>query len=237
MIGPTQAASGTTMQTLIRAAVLIAVAGTLFACKPKAEPASGPEALAEAAPAGEANVAATDNLIEACVINMTEPESVRLTTYWDAESLRKNSDSPSSARSIYWASEEEKQSQTRGGSGPLTIRCKSSDTPAISFTFSAHASTEAEVPLGTGEYEIVDGSQGAAQPGKFVASSVVYDGRRIGSVSGTLNLDRFDMDGVRGLFRVNGKGTDGEDFFFEGTFEIPCRGGAMESACESNRSF
>ncbi|HEU4779487.1 MAG TPA: hypothetical protein VFS58_06350 [Steroidobacteraceae bacterium] len=228
------------MQPLIRAAVFIAVAGTLFACSPKAEPEAEPEAVAETAPAPEADPAANDNMMEACVITMTEPEPIRVTTYWDAASRMNQSDSPSSARSVYWASAEEKASFTRGSSaGQLNIRCTSRSSPRISLSISAHTSTEQEVPLGAGEYPIVGNAQGALQPGQFLASSVLFDQYRIDPTGGTLTIDRFDMDGVRGSFRIEGTeaGANGGDVRLEGTFDIPCRGGPTEGACESSRSL
>jgi hypothetical protein len=235
MIDATQAAHGTPMQTLIRAAVVITVAGTLFACKPKADPTP----VADVAPAEEIGTELDENMLEACLITITEPESIRWTTYWDAAAVMNNSESPSNARSIYWANEEERKSLGRSSSAaPLTIRCSSNDSPSISLSFSSYSSTEQQVPLDSGEYEIVPSSAGDPQPGQFVAGSVLFDQRTIEPISGTLTIDRFDLDGVRGSFRMDGRerGEDGEEFRLEGTFDLPCGGGAMESACESTRS-
>ncbi|HEY6123553.1 MAG TPA: hypothetical protein VIV63_02790 [Steroidobacteraceae bacterium] len=226
------------MQTLIRAAVVIAVAGTLFACKPK--PEAKPVAEAEATDDSEAGPG--ENLLEACVITMTEPELVRWTTYWDAAAGVNNTESESIARSEFWANDEEKKSLSRSSSAaPLTIQCSSNDEPSIAVSFSSYSSTMNDIPLGSGEYAIVSSSGGDPQPGQFQAGPVLYDQRTIAVTGGTLTIDRFDMEGVRGAFRVDGKadgedGEEGQEYRFEGTFEIPCRGGSMESACESNKA-
>jgi hypothetical protein len=221
------------MQTLIRAAVVLAFAGTLFACKPKPEPAP----VAEAEEEQEAEAASTGEMIEACTITMTEPESVRWTTYWDTEQLVNMSESPSSARSAYWADEEERKTLAKTNAvEPLVIRCSSDESPSIAISFMSYTSPLASVPLGSGEYEIVGGA-GDPPPGKFKGGSIAYDQRTLEPTTGTLSIDRFDMDGVRGSFRMDAKeGEDGEEFRFEGTFDIPCRGGQLESACESRQS-
>jgi hypothetical protein len=221
------------MQTLIRAAVVIAVAGTLFACKPKPEPV----AVAEEEPAEEAEAAASQNLLEACTIKMTQPESLSWTTYWDAGSLASGAETPSIVRSAYWANEEERKTLTQTNSvEPLTIRCSSDESPNISISFSSYSSPLATVPLGSGEYPIV--GSGDPPPGTFRAGSITYDQRTIEVTDGSLTIDRFDMDGVRGSFRMDGKeeGENAGEFRFEGTFDLPCRGGPLESGCEANKS-
>jgi hypothetical protein len=226
------------MQTLFRAAVIIAVAGTLFACKPKPEPVP----VAEAEAADETDTGPGENALEACVITMTEPEQIRWTTYWDAAAGVNNTESASSAHSVYWANEEERKSLGRSSSAaPLTIQCSSNDSPNISVSFSSYSSTDKDIPLDSGEYAIVGSAGGDPQPGQFQAGPVLYDQRTVEVTGGTLTIDRLDMEGVRGAFRVDGReagadGEDGQEFRFEGTFEIPCRGGSMESACESNKA-
>jgi hypothetical protein len=223
------------MQTLIRAAVVLAFAGTLFACKPKPEPVP----VAEAEPEEEAEAATTENMIEACTITMTEPESMSWTTYWSAEQLSNSSETPSNARSAYWANEEERKTLTQTNSvEPLLIHCSSDESPSISISFTSYTSPLNTVPFGSGEYEIVGGADGDPPPGKFRAGSIIYDQRKIEPTSGSLSIDRFDADGVRGSFRMDGKetGDDGAEFRFEGTFDIPCVGGPLESGCEANKS-
>ena len=223
------------MQTLIRAAVVLAFAGTLFACKPKPEPV----AVAEEAPAEEAEEGSSEHLLEACTIKITEPEQVSWTTYWDAESLASGAENPSSARSAYWANEEERKTLAKTNSvEPLTIRCSSDESPNISISFSWYSSPLATVPLNSGEYPIV--GDGDPEPGQFKAGSVIYrSAHDRADYRLALVIDRFDMDGVRGSFRMDGKeeGEDGAEFRFEGTFDIPCRGGPLESACEPNSPY
>jgi hypothetical protein len=222
------------MRSPISAAVLIATTCLLFACKP----ATAPGPVAEAAPAEETAAAPTGpGMLEACTIKMSQPEATEWTTYWDTSAVLQDGEGPSSARSEFWANDEEKKALARSSSAlPLSIRCSSDSQPTLSISLSAITSTEKEVPFDGGEYTVV--SQGQVQPGQFLAAPVMFGQRMFEVTRGTLNVDRFDSSGVRGRFRLEGTETsgDGAEFELEGSFDIPCRGGSMESACDGNRT-
>jgi len=229
------ASHGSPMQTLLRASLVIAVTSMLFACKPKPEPEQVAEAeSADAEP--EEQASSFDNtMIEACEISMSGAESQDWTTYWDAAS----SASPSSARSIYWADEDEKQLLLkRSVPTPLTIQCSSKESPKVSISLSAPTSKEENVPLVAADYGIVGNASGAPLPGQFQVGTISVGERRFEVASGTLQISGFDTYGVRGSFQMQGAeaGEDGEAFTLEGTFDIPCRGGPMEGECEANKA-
>ncbi|HEU5134977.1 MAG TPA: hypothetical protein VFU13_07520 [Steroidobacteraceae bacterium] len=225
------------MPTLLRASLLIVVTSMLFACKPKPAPEQVAEAeTAETESAAEEESSGASTMIEACEISMSEPESEDWTTYWDKASRV----SPSSARSIYWADEEEKQLLLkRSVPVPLAIQCSTDASPKVSVSLSAPTSGEADVPLVAGEYRIVGKSSGRPLPGQFQAENISVGERSFEPVSGTLQITGFDSYGVRGSFQIQGKeaGEEGAAFSLQGTFDIPCRGGNMEGECDSNEAI
>lgn len=224
------------MHTLLRASLLIAVSSMLFACKPKPAPEQVAEAeSAEAEPEADDESSFNETMLEACQISMSGAESQDWTTYWNAAS----SVSPSSARSIYWADEEEKQLLLkRSVPTPLTIQCSSSESPKVSISLSAPTSNEEKVPMVAADYGIVGKAAGRPLPGQFQVGTIAVGERRFEVTSGTLQISGFDTYGVRGSFQMQGSeaGEDGEAFTLEGTFDIPCRGGSMEGECEANKA-
>jgi hypothetical protein len=176
-------------------------------------------------------------MLEACTIKMSQPEATEWTTYWNTAAVLQDGEGPSSARSEFWANDEEKQALARSSQAlPLSIRCSSDEQPTLSISLAAITSTEKEVPMDGGEYTIV--GNGQVQPGQFLAAPVMFGQRMFEVTRGTLNVDRFDSSGVRGRFRLEGTETsgDGAEVELEGSFDIPCRGGSMESACDGNRT-
>ena len=174
-------------------------------------------------------------MLEACQISMSGAESEDWTTYWNAAS----SVSPSSARSIYWADEDEKQLLLkRTVPTPLSFQCSSNESPKVSISLSAPTSREENVPLVAAQYGIVGKNSGAPLPGQFQVGTISVGDRRFEVASGTLQISGFDTYGVRGSFQMQGSetGEDGEAFTLEGTFDIPCRGGSMEGECEANKA-
>jgi len=223
------------MHTLLRASLVIVVASTFFACKPKPES----EPVAEAEPEAEEETVVADTMIEACQVTMTEPESQRWTTYWDASATLPAGPSPSSASSYHWANPDEKALLVkRNAAVPLAILCASNDSPGVYVSLAAFTSGDATIPLASGEYEIVGRVEGELPPGLFQAATIMAGPRRFEAKSGTLDIDNFDMSGVRGSFRIQGTeaGEDGADFTVEGSFDIPCRGGDMENLCEADKT-
>ncbi|MES1263805.1 MAG: hypothetical protein ABUL69_05575 [Peristeroidobacter soli] len=218
------------------ALLLIAMTGALFACKkapPPAPVAQEEEASEEAAPDP------TAGMIEACTIRMAQPEANEWTTYWDTAAVPLDGEGPSSAHSEFWANDEEKKLLNRGSTAmPLSIRCSADGPPVIAVALSAFSSTEKDIPFDGGEYAVVGKAAGGAQPGQFLAAPVMFGDRMFEVTRGTINVDRFDSGGVRGRFRLEATetGESGAEAELEGTFDIPCRGGPMEGACDGNRT-
>jgi len=226
------------MHTFLRASLVIAVTSMLFACKPKPAPEQVVEAepVAEAEPEAEKGSTFDGTLVEACRISISGAESKDWTTYWNAVSKA----SASSAHSIYWADEDEKQLiLTRSVPTPLTIQCSSDESPRVSITLSAPTSREEDVPLAARDYQIVGKSSGSPLPGQFQVGTVAVGDRRFEPASGALQITGFDTYGVRGNFQIQGNeaSEDGEAFVLEGSFDIPCRGGAMEGECDANKAI
>ncbi len=223
------------MLSIIRATVLIAATGMLFACKPAPEP----EQIVEEDPVEETDSTGSANLIEACTIKMAAPEANEWTTYWDASAVPMNGEGPSSARSSYWATEEERKRFVGSATiVPLSIRCTSDGPPSVSVSISAAGSARRDIPMASAEYSVIGKGDGPVPPGQFAAAKVTLDQRQFTVTRGTLDIDNFDASGVRGRFRLDGQedGEGGEEFELEGTFDLPCRGGPNEGACEANRT-
>jgi hypothetical protein len=220
------------MRSIIRATVFLAATGVLFACKPKPEPVEVAEQEDTAEQVDETPAA---EMIEACRLALTEPEQHDWTTYWDTSAVLANGESPSSVHSIYWSSPEETTELIRSKSAvTLTLRCTSAGPPSITMSLAALGASTRDVPMSAGDYQVVGNAQ-ELQPGQFLAATVSLDQRTFIPSGGSLTIDRFDMEGVRGSFRIEGKesGDDGVEFRLSGDFNMPCRGGAMESLCEA----
>jgi hypothetical protein len=223
------------MRAYLRTALSIATAVALFGCNPKDQP--------RAAPAGDAAPIAsmtptTDARLEACKLKMAKPEKHEWTTYWDPDSAAAASDGPSAAHSIYWANAEEKTSLRSSKSAiPLDIHCSSNTGKEIAISLSAFSSTEKDVPLAPGTYSIVGKQHGEVGPGQFLAGALLFNKRMFDATGGTLKIDDFDASGVRGSFTIDGKEilAGGAPLRIEGTFEIPCSGGMLESECKANK--
>ncbi len=224
------------MRTVKFATLVIAASATLFACKPKeVAPAPVGEVAEEEASSGPdaAAVAAADRR-EACNLTMTAPESADWTTYWEP------SGGANGAKSVHWANDTEKSAQASNFLAvPLEITCSSSDSPSVSITLSASNSTEADVPMGPGSYPIWGREQSPVKGGQFLTASLTFNGRAFDSRSGTITVSEFTSEGVKGSFTLDGAemgAEDGAPIKLEGTFEFPCRGGQMESACTAGQN-
>jgi len=233
------------MPHLVNGLLLIAATCAVMGCKPKDEPAvPAPTAVtappADAAPIGEATSTAVDARLEACKIKMTAPESHEWTTYWDPQGIAPSGEGPSSVHSIYWANAKEKTSLTSSNTAiPLDINCSSDAAPEIAISLAAFSSTAKDVPLTPGTYRIVGKASGSVQPGQFLAGALKFNKRMFDATGGTLKIDDFDASGVRGSFIIDGKeilSAGGAPLHIEGTFEIPCRGGMLESECKANKA-
>jgi len=218
---------------LLLAAVLAA------GCHPKnpAEPTAA--APIAAAAAGEVTSSAVDPRIEACRIRMTVPAAHEWTTWWDPKGVALSGEGPSSAHSVYWASAAERQTLHANKTAmPLDINCSNDGPPAINLSLAAFSSGEKDLPLGPGSYSIVGKTGGEVQPGQILAGALAYGNAEYDARSGTLKLDRFDMEGVAGSFVIDGADAlnGARKLHLEGTFEIPCRGGMMETECKANKA-
>jgi len=222
------------IHVLALAASLAGLAG----CKPKnpAEPTAG---LIGTAVAGEVTSSAVDPRLEACRIRMTAPAKHEWTTWWDPKGVALSGEGPSSVHSSHWASKKERQTLNASKSAmPLDINCSNDGPPEILVSLAAFSSTEKDLPMGPGTYPIVGKSGGEVQPGQILAGSLTYNKGMYDARSGTLKLDRFDTDGVAGSFVIDGvEALNGSrKFHIEGTFEIPCRGGMLETECRANKA-
>lgn len=192
-----------------------------------------------AAGADQVTSSAVDPRIEACKIRMTAPEQHEWTTWWDPKGVALSGEGPSSAHSVYWASAKEKQNLRASKTAmPLDINCSNEGPPEILVSLAAIASTEKDLPLGPGTYAIVGKNSGEVKPGQFLAGGLTFKKGMYDARSGTLKIDKFDKEGVAGSFVIEGVEALGNArrIRLEGTFEIPCRGGMLETECKANKA-
>jgi hypothetical protein len=166
---------------------------------------------------------------------MTAPENADWTTYWDPSGGGGNG-----AKSVHWSNETEKAAQASNFLAiPLEITCSSSDSPNVSVTLSAQNSTESDVPMGPGSYPIWGREQSAVKGGQFLTTALMFNGHTFDSRSGTITISEFTTEGVKGSFTLDGaemNSEDAEPIHLQGTFDLPCRGGMMESACTASQN-
>jgi hypothetical protein len=190
------------------------------------------------AQAAEVTSSAVDPRIEACRIRMTAPESRQWITWWDPKGVALAGEGPSSVHSVYWASAKEKQTLRANKTAmPLDINCRNDGPPALALSLAAFASSEKDLPLGPGRYAIVGKMSGEVQPGQFLAGTLTVGTAMYDARGGTLVLEKFDMEGVKGTFSLDGVDAVGaaKPIHLEGSFEIPCHGGMLETECKANK--
>jgi len=226
-------------------AVALASTAALAACKPKAE---GPEPNANSgdlSPAEDrpvADAAPTLALLDACKIKMTQPEPHEWATKWDPAHTRTDGQNPSGVRSIHWADQREQKAANDSNTAiPLDIVCGSDDRakPTIRFDITAFDSRAADVPLAPGSYRIASKASPARnQPGEFIVGVLLFDEGMFKATSGTLKIERFDMNGVAGSFVIDGNEIlmGSRPLHLEGSFDLPCRKGLLQSACQSDKA-
>ena len=216
--------------------LLIAVVALMAACKP--EQSGEPEAAGDSAPARAVTSSAVEPRIEACRIHMTLPAEHRWTSWWDPHGVEPTGESPSSAHSVYWASAREKETLHANRTAmPLDINCSDPGPPGIRLSLAAISSGERDMPLGAGTYPIVGKSGGEVKPGEVLAGPLSFDQREYDATGGTLVIDRFDMEGVAGSFRIEAIDSlaPNRSIRIEGSFAIPCHGGMLETECRANK--
>lgn len=228
------------MRAIIHAGLFAGVAAALaLGCKPKqpAPTADQPITPAEAVIA-QATSSAVSTLIEACTIRMTAPEKHEWTTYWDPKGVALSGEGPSHVHSIYWANGEEKESlRTKNTAIPIDITCATDGPPDVAISLAAFSSKEKDIPLKPSTYQIVGKSGAEVKPGEVLAGALTFNKGMYDATSGTLTLEKFDMEGVKGSFTINGREalTGAKPILIEGTFSMPCRGGLLESDCKANK--
>lgn len=223
-----------------RLGVLLAVAAALVACKPKTE--APEEVSVDETPPAETQ---ETKLLEACKVKMTQPEVHEWTTYWDPAHSRTVSQNPSGVRSGHWGDEHEKKvANDMGTANALELGCGSDDRvkPTILINITAFDSSLTDVPLAPGTYVIAPRASPAKnKPGEFFLGglgALHFDDAMFEAKSGTLKIDRFDMNGIKGSFVIDGNEllTGSRPLHVEGTFEMPCRDGQLQSACKSGKA-
>ncbi|MEJ0087359.1 MAG: hypothetical protein WDO72_16930 [Pseudomonadota bacterium] len=229
------------MRSAIRAALLLAIAALLWGCKPRQPVPTADEPIPPAdAVIAQATSSALSTLIEACKIRMTAPEQHQWTTYWDPKGAALSGEGPSHVHSIYWANAEEKESlRDKNTAIPIDITCSSDGPPGVSVSLAAFSSKEKDIPLRPGTYQIVGKSGAEVKPGEVLAGALTFNQGLYDATNGTLTIEKFDMEGVRGSFTINGREalTGAKPILIEGTFSMPCRGGLLESDCKANKKI
>jgi len=225
------------MRTVKFATLIVAASATLIGCSSKEEP---PAPETEIAAQAETQETTTDAVAddrdrrEACNLTLSAPESADWTTYWEP------SGGTNGAKSVHWANETEKSAQaTNFLAIPLEFTCESGDSPSVSITLTAPNATETDLPMAGGSYPIVGRDQVALKGAQFIATSLSFDGRTFDARKGTVTITEFSSEGVEGSFTVEGVEAGVESpatISLQGTFDFPCRGGLMESACTARRN-
>jgi len=227
------------MRSVIHAGLLVCVTALAVGCSPKqpAPTADQPITPADAVVA-QATSSAVSTQIEACTIQMTAPEKHEWTTYWDPKGVSLSGEGPSHVHSIYWANAEEKESlRDKNTAIPIDITCSSDGPPDVSVSLAAFSSKEKDIPLKPGTYQIVGKSGAEVKPGEVLAGALTFSKGMYDATNGTLKIDKFDMEGIKGSFTINGREalTGAKPILIEGTFAMPCRGGLLESDCKANK--
>ena len=224
------------------AAVL--AAAVLCACKPGTEAPNADEATADEATAAEAEspsgAASALALLDACSVRMSQPIAHEWETKWNPAHIQTAGENPSGVRSTHWGDEnEQKTAHEMGGVIPLALTCGSADdaAPAVLFDISAFGSSMTDVPLAPAIYQIAAKAGPAKnKPGEFIVGTFLFDKSMFTATSGTLTLERFDMNGAKGSFVIDGHEIlmGSRPLHVEGTFDMPCRKSMLQSACQSN---
>jgi len=222
-------------------AAVLAAAATLCACKPNTEAPDAEESAAaeEESPAEAAPALA---LLDACKVRMTQPVTHEWQTKWNPAHIQPAGENPSGVRSTHWGdANEQKSAHEMGAVIPLDLVCGSPDdvTPEVRFGITAFDSAMTDVPLGPATYKIAEKASPAKnKPGEFIVGVFLLDESMFAATSGTLTLERFDMSGIKGSFVIDGHEIlmGSRPLHVEGTFDMPCRKGMLQSACQSDKA-
>jgi hypothetical protein len=233
------------MMSLNRVFLCLVFGGILAACGSKPEPeqpAAQSPADAPAEPPAAKSGATSLALIDACQIDMSEPNYREWTTKWDPAFGHNAAENPSGVRSAHWASEEELRYALEGKTAfPFELSCgsKQGEEGAILIEMVAVDSSLDDMPLSSGTYPIKMRSMtGRNDPGDIVVAALNYDNASFEVRSGSLTLNRFDAEGASGSFVIEGIEAGGEKrpLRLEATFDMPCRLGRLQFGCKSNKA-
>ena len=203
--------------------------------KPAAEPAA-----AESAPAPKPEA----KLLEACRIKMTAPEAHEWKMFWDPSHIRPAGQNASGLSSYHWSNAaEQKAANENHVATPFELGCASDQDakPSIKFILVTYDSKVTDVPMAPGTYPIAaKASPAKNKPGQFIVGGLglIFGDSMFAGKSGTLKLERFDAEGAKGSFTIDGNEirTGSRPLHIEGTFDIPCRKGLLQSACKSDKA-
>jgi hypothetical protein len=220
-------------------AALLAAAAVLCACKPKTEEAAEAETAAGETQGTEA-ASPTIALLDACKIKMTQPEAHEWDTKWNPAHIQTAGENPSGVRSVHWGDEhEQKTAREMGTAIPFDLVCGNDEDvkPSIKFDITAFDSSPIDIPLQPGTYKIAPKASPAKnKPGEFIVGFMGFGESMFQATSGTLKIDRFDMNGAAGSFVIDGNEIlmGSRPMHIEGTFDMPCRKGMLQTGCQSN---
>lgn len=181
-------------------------------------------------------------VLSGCNITVKAPEQRSWKTPWDPGRARVGGKSPSRVQSVHWANDKERAAADRSDvATPFELVCGSDsrDPSTIALDLVAYGSKASDVRLGPGTYPIVPkADSGKNKPGEFIVGELLIGRAIFAGKSGTLKLERFDAMGAKGSFTVvaqpllGGKGA----LQLEGTFDMPCQRGQLQSACQATDS-
>lgn len=225
-------------------ALISAMAGSLVACS-KPAPEATTQAGQAAATDGVKSVDPADQalknplaLVDACNIELLDPNSVEWDTHWDPAYSRDASKHPSGVRSAHWAEEEDLADLKEAGQAyPLELSCGSDGGSEYSILIEmlAPGSSLEDIPMQSGSYPIVATAGG---PGQFVVRNLQFNGASFQASGGNVSIERFNSEGASGNFVIEGREAGGENrpIRIEGTFNMPCRYGQNQTACQSDKA-
>jgi hypothetical protein len=173
---------------------------------------------------------------------MTAPEAHAWKTFWDPAHTQTAGKNPSGVSSFHWANAaEQKSANDMHVAIPFEVGCSSDQhaKPSIAIVIVTYDSKVTDVPMAPGTYPIAaKAGPGKNKPGEFIVRSLNFGESMFEAKSGTLKIERFDAEGAKGSFTI-----DGNEILFgsrplhvEGTFDMPCRKGLLQSACKSGKA-
>jgi hypothetical protein len=220
--------------------------GVLIAGCGKQTPVASEPAAEAPPPAEEASSGADPrevDYLKACELKMTAPEVKEWTTYWDPRGKLLVGEGPSAVHSTYWVRDEDHQKLVDATLPAMELNCSFKNADGayeISLNIASRGGIgEADVPYGPGTYPIVPRSKDSNAPKGFWVYPLMYGESIFEATGGTLTITRFDTNGIAGSFHVEGAEhmTGTRAISIDGTFDVPCRGGATEEKCTAGKAI